>query len=126
MLLDTHAVLWSAAQPERLGRTEELVADERTELLVSAASAWEIAIKSALGKLSLPEAPRSYVPAVVRRLGAHALSIEHSHALAVAELPPHHRDPFDRLLIVQAQSLGVPLITADPQFEAYDVKVLAP
>lgn len=124
VLLDTHVFMWSLADPERLGRHRQVVADERNELLVSAASAWEIAIKSALGRLTLPEPPARFVPSRVRALGATALPVDHAHALAVADLPAVHRDPFDRLLVAQARMLDVPLLTADAVLADYAVKVL--
>jgi PIN domain nuclease of toxin-antitoxin system len=126
LLLDTHAFLWAAAHPERLGRHEEIVADPATVRLLSAASSWEIAIKHGLGKLRLPDLPAAYVPEAMRRLIVDGLPVEHAHALAVATLPAHHRDPFDRLLVAQAQQLGLPILSADPAFDAYDVEVLIP
>jgi PIN domain nuclease of toxin-antitoxin system len=126
VLLDTHAFLWAVARPERLGRYEQLVADPSTTRLLSAASSWEIAIKHALGKLPLPGAPAVYVPEAMRRLVIEGLPIQHSHTLAVAGLPAHHRDPFDRLLVAQAQQLGLPILSSDPSFGRYDVEVLAP
>ncbi|MDX6646595.1 MAG: hypothetical protein QOK40_2322, partial [Miltoncostaeaceae bacterium] len=125
-LLDTHAFLWLQTAPERLGRQLALIEDPRTELLVSAASAWEIAIKHALGRLTLPEPPERYVPDRMRAVRARPLAVEHSHALAVASLPPLHRDPFDRLLVAQARALDVPIVTADPAVGAYDVQLLEP
>lgn len=126
MLLDTHAFLWAAARPERLGRFEQFVADPATTRLLSAASSWEIAIKHALGKLPLPAAPADYVPEAMRRLVIEGLPIQHSDTLAVAGLPAHHRDPFDRLLVAQAQQHGLPILSADPSFGRYDVEVLIP
>jgi PIN domain nuclease of toxin-antitoxin system len=125
VLLDTHVFLWANADPDRLGEHRELVADGRTELLWSAASTWEIAIKAGLGRLELPEPVERYVPDRMRRLGVTGLAIDHRHAAAVAELPPVHRDPFDRLLVAQAQALGVPILTADETIARYDVEVLA-
>jgi len=124
LLLDTHVFLWLLAEPERLGDSLANVEDRRTELWVSAASAWEIAIKHGLGKLSLPEPPEQYVPGRVRAIGASALPVEHAHALAVSSLPPLHRDPFDRLLVAQAQVLGLHLLTADPAVAQYPVETL--
>jgi PIN domain nuclease of toxin-antitoxin system len=124
ILLDTHAFLWANADPDRLGRQRSLVEDPRTELLISAATSWEIAIKTGLGRLELPEEPRRYVPSRVRTLGATPVPIDHDHALAVAELPPIHSDPFDRLLIAQARLLDVPLVTADDAIARYDVAIL--
>jgi PIN domain nuclease of toxin-antitoxin system len=121
LLLDTHIFLWLQTEPERLGESLRLVEDERTELLLSAASSWEIAIKYELGKLPLPEAPERYVPERMRAIGARALAIEHPHALAVATLPPLHRDPFDRLLVSQAALLGLTIATADPSVAQYSI-----
>lgn len=124
LLLDTHVFLWLHTEPERVGEHLSVVEDRRTELLLSAVSSWEIAIKHALGRLPLPEPPDRYVPERIRAIGAVALPIEHSHALAVSSLPPVHRDPFDRLLIAQAGSLGVPILTADPVLAKYPAETL--
>ena len=124
MLLDTHVFLWLQTEPERLGERLALVEDPETELLVSAASAWEIAIKHALGRLALPEPPATYVPERLRAIGARPVAIEHAHALAVAALPPLHRDPFDRLLVAQSLVLDAPLLTADAAVAAYDAPTL--
>ena len=126
LLLDTQVLLWAAATPEQLGDMTSAIEDATTELLVSAASSWEIAIKYAIGKLPLPEPPDHYVPHLLRDLGASPLAIAHSHALAVAALPHHHRDPFDRMLVAQAQQLRVPIVTSDAALDAYDVEVLHP
>jgi PIN domain nuclease of toxin-antitoxin system len=98
--------------------------DTDTTLFLSAASSWEIAIKYALKKLRLPESPGRYIPTRLERGAVTALPIEHAHALRVAELPHHHRDPFDRLLIAQAQLEGATVATADPRFLLYEVDVL--
>jgi PIN domain nuclease of toxin-antitoxin system len=124
ILLDTHVFLWLHTEPERLGEHLATIEDQRNSLLVSAACSWEIAIKYGLGRLPLPEPPDRYVPARLRAIGAEAIAIEHTHALAVADLPQLHRDPFDRLLVAQAGQLDVPIITADPQIEAYAVRTL--
>ncbi|MGH2854187.1 MAG: type II toxin-antitoxin system VapC family toxin [Solirubrobacteraceae bacterium] len=124
VLLDTHVFLWLQTEPERLGCHLPVVEDPRNKLIVSAASSWEIAIKHALGRLPLPEPPQRYVPERLRAIGAEALPIEHSHALAVATLPPLHGDPFDRLLVAQAQLLDVPILTADPTVAQYPVHAL--
>jgi PIN domain nuclease of toxin-antitoxin system len=124
VLLDTHVFLWLNTEPERLGERLSLIEDQRSELLLSAASSWEIAIKHGLGRLPLPEPPDRYVPARMRAVGAIALAIEHTHALAVAALPPLHRDPFDRLLVAQAGLLDVPILTADPIVAEYPVQTL--
>jgi PIN domain nuclease of toxin-antitoxin system len=102
-----------------------LLEDSRNDLLVSAVSSWEIAIKYGLGRLSLPESPERYVPERLYLMGAEPIAIEHRHALAVARLPRLHRDPFDRLLIAQARMLDVPILTADPEVVQYPVESLS-
>jgi PIN domain nuclease of toxin-antitoxin system len=124
VLLDTHVFLWLQTEPERLGDRLALVEDSATTLLLSAASSWEMAIKYALGRLPLPEPPARYVPTRMRAIGAEALPIEHPHALAVASLPPLHRDPFDRLLVAQATIAGVAILTADPAVAQYPAETL--
>lgn len=124
VLLDTHVFLWLQTEPERLGDRLSLVEDARTGLLVSAASSWEIAIKHSLGHLPLPEPPERYVPARLRAIDAQPVAVEHSHALAVAGLPALHRDPFDRLLVAQAQAFGVRILTADDAVAQYPVETL--
>jgi PIN domain nuclease of toxin-antitoxin system len=88
-------------------------------------SSWEIAIKFGVGKLRLPEQPDAYLPRVMRTMGITPLPIEHRHALHVATLPKHHRDPFDRLLVAQAQIEQLPLMTANASLRAYDVEIVA-
>lgn len=124
LLLDTHVFLWLLAQPERLGKRLRLVEDPANELLLSSASSWEIAIKVRLGRLDLPDSPSRYVPDRMRAIGAEPLSVEHSHALGVAELPLLHRDPFDRILVAQARHLELTIVTADPDIARYDVATL--
>jgi len=110
--------------PERFAESaRKLVQDSGNTLLLSAASSWEIAIKYALGRLPLPAPPSEYVPERIRRSGVVPLPIQHSHALQVATLPHHHRDPFDRLLIAQAQVEKLPILTSDRQLAAYDVRI---
>ena len=124
-LLDTHVWLWMLADPDRIrpDLAAELRAD-RTRLLLSAATSWEIAIKWAVGRLILPEPPATYVPSRMQRTKVEPLSVTHSHALQVATLPRQHGDPFDRLLVAQAQLEGVPIVTVDGAFDAYDVDVV--
>jgi PIN domain nuclease of toxin-antitoxin system len=125
ILLDTQCWLWMLMAPERLSpEGAALVTAPDNELLLSAASAWEIAIKHSLGRLRLPMDPADYVPSRMAATRTSPLSIHHSHALRVSRLPPHHRDPFDRMLVAQAQVEGLPILTADPQFAAYAVEVL--
>jgi PIN domain nuclease of toxin-antitoxin system len=111
--------------PERFSSSAiAALRDTGNELFLSAASSWEIAIKYALGRLPLPLPPAQYVPSRMESSGCLALAIEHRHALAIPALPPHHRDPFDRLLVAQAQIEGLTLLTADPQLERYDVELM--
>ena len=125
ILLDTQIFLWLQAEPDRLSpRTLTLLADRGNALFLSAASAWEIAIKYALGRLDLPQSPGRYVPRRMTDSGILGLPIELAHALRIEALPPHHRDPFDRMLVAQAQIERMPLLSADPQFAAYDVRLL--
>jgi PIN domain nuclease of toxin-antitoxin system len=125
LLLDTQCWLWMQVSPERFSeQTLALIRDESNVLLLSAASCWEIAIKYALGKLPLPAPPDQYVPDRVHSSSVDMLAIRMEHALRVANLPPHHRDPFDRLLVAQAQIERVPLLTADTQLTPYDVDLL--
>lgn len=124
-LLDTHVWLWMLAEPSRLSTTaRRLIADTSVTLLLSAASSWEIAIKWQLGRLPLPQPPAEFVPDRIERSGVTPIPIEHDHVLRVSMLPPHHRDPFDRLLVAQAQALRVPILTADPKLSGYDVRVM--
>lgn len=125
VLLDTHCWLWMQVSPGRFGATAlDLVRSQDHQLLLSAASAWEIAIKSALGRIELPEPPSVYVPKRMETSGVTGLAVEHAHALRVADLPHHHRDPFDRLLVAQAQVESLPILTADPWLARYDVEIL--
>ena len=102
----------------------ELLEDPDNALVLSAASSWEIAIKYRLGKLSLPEPPARFVLPRLTRDGIEPLPVHHRHVCAVADLPDHHRDPFDRLLVAVAQAEDLPLVTADPQFLEYDITVI--
>lgn len=124
LLLDTNAFLWLLTTPERLGAARQLIEDERTELFLSAASSWEIAIKWQLGKLPLPDDPASYVPARMQTSAVNGLAISHAHSLHVSELPKLHRDPFDRLLVAQAQIERMTLVTSDDAIRAYDVELM--
>jgi len=125
ILLDTHCWLWWISTPEKLDpRAQQLITDSQNKVFFSAASSWEIAIKYALGKLPLPKAPEEFIPPRLTRDAITPLHIKHTHALHVATLPLHHRDPFDRLLISQAQMERLSIITVDRQFEAYEVELI--
>ena len=124
-IADTNVFLWVAGSVLRLSPVaRQFIEDGENELLLSVVSAWEIAIKSAKGHLDLPESATSYVPARMTRHGFDSLPILSPHALHVATLPPIHRDPFDRLLIAQAQVEDLPVITADAHFARYGVEVV--
>lgn len=121
MLLDTHAVLWAAADPERLSDpVVAAVRDPANEILVSAVTSWEVAIKRALGRLEF----QAEVVDVIEHLRFTALPITHRHAQRVEHLPDHHADPFDRLLVAQAGVEGAVLATADEAVAAYDVDTI--
>ena len=124
-MLDTVTWLWLDSDPDRIpGPILRQLQRSESELYLSVASAWEIAIKYSLGKLPLPNRPARYVPAALERMRVVPLRIEQSHALAVADLPRHHADPFDRLLIVQAQIEKLAIVTPDSQFDAYEVELV--
>lgn len=125
LLLDTHAFLWAASDPAQLDPgAREAVQDAANEVFVSAAAAWEIAIKIALKKLSIPGDPGVWFLARVGSLGFGHLDVTASHALAVNSLPDIHNDPFDRIMIAQAQVEGLTLVTRDPRTKKYPVRVL--
>jgi PIN domain nuclease of toxin-antitoxin system len=112
------------ADPDRLSRAARaLVTANDHELFLSAASTWEISIKYSLGKLMLPAPPAEFVPTRMRATRMLPLAVTHAHAARVAELPPHHGDPFDRLLIAQAQAESLTLLTADAQLRPYDIAI---
>jgi PIN domain nuclease of toxin-antitoxin system len=124
-LLDTHVLLWWFLRSDRLKkRVRETLADPGSTVYVSAVSAWEIAIKMRLGKLELPGTPASFLPSRIARAGMTPLPILASHAYGVFDLPDHHADPFDRLLIAQAQAESLTIVTADTAFKEYDVRSL--
>jgi PIN domain nuclease of toxin-antitoxin system len=115
---------WNMDDPQLSSTLREIISDGRNELHLSAASTWEIAVKCGRGRLSLPEPPDSYV---ANLLGSHRfqpLPILLSHALHVFHLPNHHRDPFDRLLVAQAQLEDMPILTADARIAAYDIRTI--
>ncbi len=117
LLLDTHVLLWAWRDPARLSTTaRELIEDASVELLVSAASAWEISTKSRLGKLPGAETIVLSYEQNLDLLGAHEVPISSRHALAAGGLTWDHRDPFDRILAAQSILDGLPLVTGDAAF----------
>jgi PIN domain nuclease of toxin-antitoxin system len=122
LLLDTHVVLWQLSGAQALGvRTRETIASA-AELAFSVVSFAEIGVKAAIGKLVVPDDFHAHVVGT----GLRVLGLSPDHGLAVASLPLHHRDPFDRLLVAQARHEGFTLVTADTRLHAYDVAVLDP
>lgn len=125
LLLDTHALLWSATSPARLVPEARTALEDGThEVLVSIVTAWELAIKQSLGKLDLARPAEQWLPDVLTRTGFEVAELSLSAALRVRSLAWHHRDPFDRLLIAQALDQGFTIVTRDPMFDAYGVPVL--
>ncbi|GAB4485287.1 MAG: type II toxin-antitoxin system VapC family toxin [Thermodesulfovibrionales bacterium] len=124
-LLDTHTFLWWILDDPRLPkRIRDVIADGDAELFLSAASCWEIAIKSGLGRISLPSRPETYIARQMSENAISPLAIETGHALHVFSLPMHHRDPFDRMIIAQAQMERLSVITSDPLISQYKVKTI--
>lgn len=125
LLLDTHTILWSSQEPGRLsGRVRDLLIDRDNELFISIASCWEIAIKTGLGKLTLHVALDQLVRREIANNAMQLLPIDLAHVLRVANLPLLHRDPFDRLLVAQAQHQKMTLVSQDPLLARYDVPVV--
>ena len=122
-LLDTHTLLWSfAGDPSLSSHARRLIEDGANEIFVSAASAWEIATKVRLGKLPTAELLLTDLEHYLARVGFDSLPISLSHALRAGSLPGEHRDPFDRMLIAQAQSENLPIISNDRIFDTYHVQ----
>jgi PIN domain nuclease of toxin-antitoxin system len=125
LLLDTSTFLWIVGGAKQLSpRARELFSDPANEAFLSAASAWEIAVKHRLGKLPLPQAPDEFVPAQRSAHGIEPLAVDEESALHVAKLPDLHRDPFDRLLVAQALVGGLVLLTPDQDIRQYPVRAL--
>lgn len=125
LLLDTHTLLWSSHEPQRLSmRVSALLCDTNNELYISLASCWEIAIKLSLGKLRLGKPLDHLIADEVTVNGSKLLPIELRHIMAGSRLPFHHRDPFDRLLVAQALTEDMPIVTVDGQLAPYGVTVI--
>lgn len=125
VLLDTQAfLLWASGSDRLPPRAAEVMSDRSVTVLVSAATAWEIAIKVALGKLQLELPAAEYVPERIRRHGFQPLQISVEHTLLAGELPRHHGDPFDRVLVAQSRLEDAPLVTGDPLLGLYDIDVI--
>jgi PIN domain nuclease of toxin-antitoxin system len=125
LLLDTHVWLWWNTESERLSpRALRHIANPRNEVFLSAASVWEMAIKRQLGKLPLPEPVAEYVARRLKSDSVRELPVSAGHAAGVEALDPLHKDPFDRLLVVQARHEGLRLLTVDPLVLAYGSPVI--
>lgn len=121
VLLDTHAFLWWLDDSPKLGlKAREVIADTRNDIYVSAATTWEISIKKAIGKLMAPDD----MDTIVEDEGFLPLSISLFHGDQAGQLADHHKDPFDRMLIAQAQAEGLAIMTADEKFPPYRVKLI--
>lgn len=124
-LLDTVVWLWSVGPADKIGAAGlEILANGREDIYLSAASTWEIAIKAKLGRFHLPQAPGPYVRSRMSAQRILPLSVTHNHTLAVYDLPLHHGDPFDRLIIAQAIQEGMTILTADREFRKYSVELI--
>ena len=122
LLLDTHALLWSLTEPRKLrGGTRAVLADANNDVFVSAVSGWEIAVKRALGKLEAPDD----LEAGFRQQGFLPLDLTFRHAEQAGALPPHHGDPFDRMLVAQAQVEGLVVVTRDTRIPLYGIRTMA-
>ncbi len=125
VLLDTHALLWFASDDARLGvRAREVMADPTTERLLSVASAWEMAIKVSISKLKIEGPFADWIERLRAGAAAELLAIELSDVRRVRELPRHHRDPFDRMLVAQAIERSVAIVTVDAEIARYGVDVI--
>ncbi len=124
-LIDTHCWLWAVRSPARLpARAISAIESGDNKVVLSVVSTLEITIKVSIGKLRLPEPAHDFVYSQMAALSTTSLPVYLSHSLRVAELPLHHRDPFDRLLIAQSQIERMPLMTADEAIAAYDVDII--
>ena len=125
VLLDTHVLLWFLRDDSLLSTTAKaVIEDSQNRKLVSVAACWEIAIKAGLGKLDLAEPSRTLLEREIPRNNLELLPITLAHATTVETLPVHHKDPFDRLLIAQAMTEGIPVVSADRNFDLYSVQRL--
>lgn len=126
VLIDTHIFLWFFLEPKKISESLRnfLENTDENKIYLSYVSAWEISIKYGIGKLKIPEKPEIYVPKRLSYAGFLSLPIEIRHVLQVHNLPPIHKDPFDRLLISQAKTENLHILTADPNFAEYRINIL--
>lgn len=124
-LLDTSSFLWFVAGSDSLSiKARDLIVDMNNDLFLSVASLWEIAIKMSIGKLKLLRSFEQIIPAQLEENFINILPIELNHLSQIIELPFHHRDPFDRLIIAQGMTEGLPVISSDASFQMYPVEVI--
>jgi PIN domain nuclease of toxin-antitoxin system len=125
LLLDTCAFLWWLGEPEKLPpKVKAAIGDSGNDIVLSAVSGWEMALKHRLGRLDLLAAPADIIAAALAAQAVVVLPIGMAHAVRGGDLPLHHKDPFDRLLIAQAEIEGLALLTPDPAFAPYGVKTI--
>ena len=125
ILLDTHIFLWAITDDSRLTRRQQQIfSDEHNDLFLSVASVWEIVIKVAVGKLPLPQPSVAYVERHLKKNQIKLLPLRLPHLSALESVPLLHRDPFDRILVAQAQVEGMPILSVDPLISQYGLKVL--
>jgi len=125
VLIDTHTFIWwNTDDPLLSVLAKEIIANGNNEIFLSAASVWEIAIKTAKGRLVLPEPPAKYIPSRMSLYRFQSLPVQITHAVHVFELPSYHSDPFDRMLIAQSQLESLPLITKDEDIRQYDLETI--
>jgi len=124
LLLDTHAFLWWITDDPQLSpKARELISDSHNTMYWSAASSWEVSIKYALGRLPLPETPEQFLPVELGKNRIESLSVIDAHAFQAGCLPRHHRDPFDRMLVAQAQVESLVILSNDRKLVHYDVDI---
>jgi PIN domain nuclease of toxin-antitoxin system len=124
-LLDTHVFLWWLVDDPQLPQNvRDIISDGSNDMYFSAAGCWEIAVKARLGRMTLPDKPDVFIADQLALNGIQSLPIQSSHALHVFNLPALHRDPFDRILVAQAQLENMPIITADPLIALYQVQLV--
>jgi len=123
ILIDTHVLLWGLQNEERLSRKVRTLLPA-ADVWISVASLWEIVTKVQVGKLTLPSPVGPYLSEQLRENGVSVLPIGFDHVRRLEELPLHHRDPFDRILIAQSLEESIPIVTGDPLFERYSVDLI--
>lgn len=124
-LLDTHTFLWWITEDPKLSsRVRRIISNIENEIVISAVSGWEMVIKAQIGRLKFPEDPVRFIQSQIQLNAFISLPIEMKHVFQVFILPDYHKDPFDRLLIAQAQVEGLPILTADSQISRYFLEVI--